>query len=277
MSPVIPAVLSSIASGIGFFLVLSSYFWIRYYVLQRRNLAVWKCQPDRWPSRAILWRDLAWGSFNLLWASTLSGLFTHYMVAGGRTAVYFSPTERGIPWLIGSTVLYFCIVEFLLYWSHRLFHTPFLFRWIHRWHHRTVAPTALNSPSMHPAEYLVYQMLTALPLFFLPLYGGSVMLILLLNFSAGMLQHSGVLIYLGIPGVPSTLFHDDHHRYFHCNYGLTFTIIDRLYGTLRRKDRRYGVDVFGGKGSTAPSVEQGHGFVDYHRPTPEPAWPATGG
>ena len=46
---------------------------------------------------------------------------------------------------------------------------------------------------------------------------------------------------------PST-FHDDHHVYFHCNFGQVLTLWDRMHDTLRREGRRYGVDVFGGKG-----------------------------
>lgn len=270
MLPVITAICSSIASGMGFFFLLSCYFWFRYYVRQRNNLKEWKCQPDRWPTQAILRRDLLLGSFNLCWASTLSGLFTHYVVGGGRTAVYFSPTERGLPWLFCSTIIYFCIIEIVLYTAHRILHRPLLFRFIHRWHHRTVAPTTLNSPSMHPLEYLIYQVLSAAPLFFLPIYGGSVMFVLLLNFSAGMLQHSGVNIYLRIPGVPASRFHDDHHRYFHCNYGLTFTIIDQICGTLRRKRRRYGIDVFGGQGTPSEPGDTRDEFVDYHCATSQP-------
>lgn len=271
MLKVITAICSSIASGMALFLLVGAYFWLRYYVLQRQNPEHWKCQPERWPNRLVMRRDLFWGTLNLLWASTLSGLFTHYMVAAGRTAIYFSATQRGIPWLLASTVIYFCMIELMLYWSHRIFHTRLLFRWIHRWHHQTLAPTTFNSPSMHPLEYLVYQLLTAAPLLVLPIYGGSVMFVLLLNFSAGLLQHSGVRIYLGIPGVPSTLFHDDHHRYFHCNYGLTFSLIDRFYGTLRRHNRRYGVEIFGGHGAPLASAGEESPFVDYHRPTESPA------
>ena len=52
-----------------------------------------------------------------------------------------------------------------------------------------------------------------------------------------------------LPWMPSTFYHDDHHRYFHVNYGQHLTLWDRLYGTLRRHDRQYGIEVFGGEGA----------------------------
>lgn len=262
---IVIAVLSSIASGLGMYLVVSAYFFVRYYLRRQSESAEWKCQPERWPNWRSVRRDLLLGTFNLLWASTLSALFIHYVVGGGYTALYFSAGKRGIAWLVGSTIAYYLTVDFSLYWLHRTFHHPRLFRWFHCWHHRNTAPTALTSPSVHPFEYLTYQVATALPLFFLPLYAGAVMVTLLCNFTAGLLQHSGVRIYLGIPLVPGSLFHDDHHKYFHVNYGLTFSMWDRMYGTLRREGRRYGIEVFGGRGAATDDGGAAPRFIDYHR------------
>lgn len=53
------------------------------------------------------------------------------------------------------------------------------------------------------------------------------------------------------PWQPPVLFHDDHHKYFHVNFGFNTTIFDQFHDTIRRKDREYGVDIFGGKGRAA--------------------------
>ena len=37
-------------------------------------------------------------------------------------------------------------------------------------------------------------------------------------------------------------------RYFHVNFGFNTYLFDWLHGTLRRPDRQYGEDIFGGKG-----------------------------
>jgi sterol desaturase/sphingolipid hydroxylase (fatty acid hydroxylase superfamily) len=49
-----------------------------------------------------------------------------------------------------------------------------------------------------------------------------------------------------LPWMPTTKYHDDHHRYFHCNFGLHLITWDWLGGTLRSRDRMYGEDNFVG-------------------------------
>ena len=67
-----------------------------------------------------------------------------------------------------------------------------------------------------------------------------------------------------LPWQGPSMFHDDHHVHFHCNFGQCFVLWDRLHGTLRRAGRRYGVDVFGGKGAPAVGgAGEGHEFVRY--------------
>ena len=62
-------------------------------------------------------------------------------------------------------------------------------------------------------------------------------------------DHSGIVLTSRLPWQGSSRFHDDHHVYFHCNYGQNLPIFDKLHGTHRRVNRRYGEDVFGGKGA----------------------------
>ena len=40
----------------------------------------------------------------------------------------------------------------------------------------------------------------------------------------------------------------NYFRYFHANFGFNLRLWDWLYGTLRRDDRIYGENIFGGKG-----------------------------
>ena len=62
-------------------------------------------------------------------------------------------------------------------------------------------------------------------------------------------DHAGVLATPVLPWQPTACFHDDHHRYFHCNFGQHVLWFDRLFGTLRRTSQRYGEGVFGGRGA----------------------------
>ncbi|KAJ8307455.1 hypothetical protein KUTeg_015539 [Tegillarca granosa] len=72
--------------------------------------------------------------------------------------------------------------------------------------------------------------------------------ILLYTYYYGMIDHSGIKMEALWPWQPNTMFHDDHHRYFHCNFGFNSYLFDWMHGTLRVKEREYGEDIFGGFG-----------------------------
>ena len=45
------------------------------------------------------------------------------------------------------------------------------------------------------------------------------------------------------------MFHDDHHKYFHLNFGQHTLFFDYIFGTLRDGRKKYGEEVFGGQGA----------------------------
>src|SRR5262249_15423128 len=116
-------------------------------------------------------------------------------------------------------------------------------------------------------EFLTYQSVMLIPLLFVPVNAIAVIVILISAQVEALIQHSGVRVAPWIPWMPSTYFHDDHHRFFHVNYGQHLVLWDRLYGTLRRYGRRYGVEVFGGHGAplAADARRRPSHFVDYGR------------
>ena len=42
----------------------------------------------------------------------------------------------------------------------------------------------------------------------------------------------------------TSLFHDDHHKFFHLNYGQSMTLWDRLGGTIYNKTISYSEDKY---------------------------------
>ncbi|GBG28912.1 Delta7-sterol 56-desaturase [Hondaea fermentalgiana] len=61
------------------------------------------------------------------------------------------------------------------------------------------------------------------------------------------IDHSGVDFDGDLPWVPSTSFHDNHHEFFHLNYGATMVLWDWMFGTLRQDDRKYAEHLFEGE------------------------------
>jgi lathosterol oxidase len=261
-------VIGSVATGLGLYLALSIWFQLRYYKKRgaAHEVTQWKCQPQRFPSARMFRIDLWLGVANITFGSVLSGLLAYWIYSSGRSRMYMTLEQHSLLEAIVATVAYFVITDGIIYWAHRIFHRPTFFRLIHRWHHRNTTPTAFTAFSMHPVEFLTYQSVMLLPLIFLPLPIPGVIAVLLLSHLESLVQHSGVRLFPWLPWMPSTYFHDDHHRYFHANYGQHLVLWDRIFGSLRRHGRRYGIDVFGGAGAPMEGgKKEAVCFVDYGR------------
>ena len=257
----------AIAGGLGMYLGIAGAFHLLYYRARRERAAEWKCQPKRWLSPKQSRQQLLLGTSNMLGASIASGFFCAYLAGGGRSAVYFDLRDHGPLFAVGGTVLYFLLTDAGLYWAHRTFHRPLLFRYIHRYHHRYTSPNAFTAMAMHPLELATYQSIMLLPLFVLPVHVAGLVLVLVYQNYVALVDHSGIDLHSWLPWQPPTRFHDDHHVYFHVNYGQNMGVWDRIFGTYRREGRVYGASVFGGRGAPASgaAADAPARYVDYRR------------
>jgi Delta7-sterol 5-desaturase len=257
---------AAIAGGLVMYWGISGVFELVYYRGRRERAAEWKCQPRRWLSPKMLRQQLVLGTANVVMASILSGFFASYLAGGGASAVYFDTRAHGLLFTVLTTVVYFLLTDAGLYWAHRILHRPLLFRTIHRFHHRYISPTAFTAMAMHPVELLTYQSVMLIPLFVLPVHVVGLIAVLVYQNYVAMVDHSGIDLHSWLPWQPATRFHDDHHVYFHVNYGQNMGFWDWLFGTYRREGRVYGVEVFGGRGAPAPGAAAGPArYVDYRR------------
>jgi lathosterol oxidase len=240
----------SLVGGVGFYGLVGVIFELRYY--RRPDQAhEWKCQPRRWSSPKARRTEILLGGANVAWASAASGVLVYYVSRGGWTLLYSSPDAHAWLYTGLSTVGYFFATDLGLYWAHRLYHTRRLYRLIHHVHHRWTAPTAFTAMAMHPIEIATYHTIMVFPLFVVPLHAYGVLTVVALTQFIALIDHSGVRCRSFLPLVAPTMFHDDHHAHFHVNYGQNLFVWDRLFGTMRRQGRRYGVEVFGGQGTAA--------------------------
>lgn len=258
----------AVAGGLGMYFGVGGLLQLRYYRHRSRSME-WKLQPARWPSPAARRREIALGTANLTVGSIASGWFAHYVATGGQSSIYFDLDRHGLAFSIASAVIYFVATDAALYWAHRLLHRRTLFRLIHRVHHRWTSPTAFTAMAMHPIEFAIYQAVMVVPLFFWPIHVAGVVAVLVYHNTVALLDHSGIKLAPLVPWQPPPRFHDDHHVYFHVNYGQTLGVWDRMFGTWRRTGRVYGEDVFGGKG--APNGAAVSAFVDYRAAAEVPA------
>ena len=158
--------------------------------------------------------------------------------------------EYGWVYTFGMTVVPFVMMDYIDFLVHRTLHVRFLYRHVHRTHHRFVATspyvTTVGHP-LHPLELLALQAAAFAPLFVIPFHAASIAAVLLYILVFNIIDHSGVRLTSILPWQPPSRYHDDHHAHFHANYGQHLMIWDRMHGTPRREHRRYGQEVFGGR------------------------------
>ena len=116
------------------------------------------------------------------------------------------------------------ITEILFYYSHVLFNSYYFWKY-HSVHHASTGPYALCTFYCHPLEMALVNIT---PLLVSGLITG-------LNFQTMRLWHivavtNTVVVAHGGFKVFGNKFHDLHHRYKNCNYGL-FEILDKAHGT----------------------------------------------
>ena len=135
------------------------------------------------------------------------------------------------------------------YAFHRFFHLKFIYRHFHKLHHRFQPPTSYSAVAFHPVEFTFYVLGGQVIFFFVPIH--PIVMLTVGGYTAYYLieDHTGIKVTSCFPWQPSSMYHDDHHRYFHCNFGQHVLWFDWVFGTLRATKREYGENCFGGKGS----------------------------
>jgi Delta7-sterol 5-desaturase len=257
-------VAGAMAGGLGILWIVGGYYHLRYYRARRAEPHAWKCQPAKRLRPGQEREAMLLSSMNLALGGLVSGSLAYALARGWSTPIYFHVAEYGWAYTLGSTVFLFVLVDAIAYYAHRALHHKLFFRHIHRWHHRYLAPTPFVVTAMHPLEFLFFQATTFLPFFLIPFHWVSVIAVLVYALVFNIVDHSGVDLRSRLPWQAPTRYHDDHHVHFHCNFGQHLMLWDRLHGTLRRVNRRYGADVFGGKGAPAAGGGGEPGaFVEY--------------
>jgi len=241
---------STVISYVSYFGIGGFLHWY-YYVRQRYRPQDWKCQPKQWLSPSLERHEIAVGSLSLVFGSAISAAVSTYVKNGGSAIkLHVSPMEHGLLWLLLQIPLVFAYQDYMTYWHHRLYHTPWLYKNFHKVHHTYKQPTAFSVTAIHPVEFVHMQFVLLSAIFVVPVYWLNYAAMMGYVYYHGIMNHSGINFkrFWWQPWQPDTMFHDNHHQYFHVNFGFNIEAWDVLHGTYRRKDRIYREDIFYGQG-----------------------------
>ena len=213
--------------------ILASTYLLSCLVVGRlnRRIASAKIQSRATPAAQIR-RDRTQSLLSLIAIAAMfgTGHFLHAEFGWG-----LRPLD-GIAGAALSFVLSLVVFDTLFYWFHRLIHTRRLYRSVHRWHHMTVTPVVWSNNSDRLIDNLFLQSYWLVAHFLVPAAPAVLLAHKIYDQITGVVGHSG-WEHGGIwcrPPSPlvGVTHHDQHHRYFRCNYATHFTWWDRAMGTL---------------------------------------------
>ncbi|MBB4954689.1 sterol desaturase/sphingolipid hydroxylase (fatty acid hydroxylase superfamily) [Agrobacterium vitis] len=192
-----------------------------------------KIQKNRTNKRK--WKELAHapGSIAIISFCFTGGLFAQAM---GWTITPWPLSWWASPLLLGASIV---LYDAWFYWIHRLLHCKPFYRF-HALHHKSVAPTVWTNHHETFTEAFLNQAFYLIIPFILPIAWPILVAQKLYDQISGMVGHAGYEHFASPAGrrpfpLASTVFHDQHHGHFAYNYGHTFSVWDRMMGTLYPK------------------------------------------
>ncbi|MBL7802262.1 MAG: sterol desaturase family protein [Saprospiraceae bacterium] len=222
----------------GRYAVLSGALFLVFYVWKRRGWLYRKIQ-QRFPADRDYRREIGYSFLTACIFGAIAWLFLGTPLRQ-YTQFYTNIEEYGIGWLLLSIPLSLLIHDAYFYWMHRLMHHPRIYRRVHLVHHRSVNPSPWAAYAFHPSEAVLEGGILPLLLVLMPMHPISFFAFITLMLWFNVYGHLGYEIFpkslyrhpLG-RWLNSSIYHNQHHERFTGNFGLYFTIWDRLMGTLR--------------------------------------------
>lgn len=206
---------------------------------------VWLLKQTSWRSRQIQAR------------TATSADITREITASARTVLVYIVVSIFVIWgirhgvlremrgsfgLAGNLGMLAAIIlghDAYFYWSHRAMHHPRLFKRFHRFHHRTITPTAWAAYSFAVPEAFVMAVFMPLWQYFVPTPGVVIFSFLIVMIVRNCMGHAGLELHARgwashpvLKWISTTTHHDLHHAgSFNHNFGFYFTFWDKLMGT----------------------------------------------
>lgn len=220
------------------FLLLSAVMLMRYFIMAGMFRLICKktgkAPIDEGPiSPRQMGRDIFWSiQSSLIFA--LAGTFLIKLWQDGQTKIYYDIGEYGAWYLAISLIVYLFIHDTYFYWTHRLLHL-YQFKRCHFVHHESRIPTAWTSFSFHPSEAVIQALILPVLVVLIPIHWMVLVTFLIIMSVCGLLNHLGFDFYPSILekkfSLISATHHQRHHKQVTVNYGLYFTIWDKLMKT----------------------------------------------
>jgi len=221
-----------------YFLIAAPVFLI-FYVLLKKKIFYKKIQA-RFPKLKDYAREIFFSTLSIIIFSVPPLVMLYSDSIRPHTTYYENIDDYGMLYLILAFPLMLLMHDTWFYWIHRMMHSPRLFKMFHLVHHRSTNPSPWAAYAFHPLEAIVESLIFVIFLFTIPIHSIHLMTFFVFSLLYNVYGHLGFELYpkgfnkhwLG-KWMNTSVSHNQHHQYFKGNYGLYFTIWDRMMGTLR--------------------------------------------
>ena len=210
------------------YLIPASLAFVLLWGSLRHRLRRRKIQAD-FPQSSHLWREICFSLLTVLIFS-LNGVLIVTSVENGHSMYYGEIGQYG--WLYWGFSLAAIIVlhDAYFYWTHRMMHHRWLFKFFHRLHHRSHNPSPWSAYAFAPAEAAVHAVFLTMLICVMPLHSSVVYIFLIHMIVRNVLGHAGFELFprgftwLPLAGILTTVTHHDmHHSNPRGNFALYFT------------------------------------------------------
>jgi lathosterol oxidase len=221
-----------------YFLVVTPVF-ILFYVLLKKRISYKKIQL-KFPKIKDYKREIAFSTLSIVIFSVPPLLLLGNDNLRLLTTFYTNINDHGILYLFLAFPLMVLMHDTYFYWIHRLMHSPWLFKRFHLIHHKSTNPSPWAAYAFHPLEAVSESLIFVIFLFTIPIHPILLTTFFIFSIIYNVYGHLGFELYpkgfnkhwLG-KWMNTSVAHNQHHQFFYGNYGLYFTLWDRLMGTLR--------------------------------------------
>ncbi|MEQ9484930.1 sterol desaturase family protein [Coleofasciculus sp. F4-SAH-05] len=218
-----------------YFLIAGGAYWLFYVILEKflaKNSLRLKPLKNDSIRHDILLSVLS----AIVFAFCAALILSEYGL--GVTLLYTNPYDYGLWYLGVSFVAVLILQDTYFYFIHRLFHHPWLFKWMHSGHHRSGEPTPWSSFAFDLPEAIIQSLFFVVIIFIVPLHFITLAAALITMTIWAVVSHLGFELFpssflhhwLGKWFIGAT-YHSIHHRQYTVHYGLYFTFWDKLLGT----------------------------------------------
>lgn len=184
------------------------------------------------PLETLSAKDIAFIVFNKLTTPLLSYHLIQFMCYN-TDHVKWNFEDLTLWNTLGSLVAFHVVYDFFYCLFHRALHLRSIYKYIHKHHHRQMAPVRGNvdAVNVHPFEFIVGEYLHLFVVMVIPCHVYTVLWFVVFGGLMASLNHTRYNI--SIPGLYDVKAHDVHHRLPETNYGQYIMLWDHAFSSFR--------------------------------------------